>query len=76
MKKKVFGGLVIAAIAAVATLNVNVNNSEETTAINLANVEALAQGEGNGSFYNCLGWGTPCPWGSYGQTERFSWVDF
>ena len=43
MKKKIFGGIAVLAIAAVAALNLNFNTqSNDLSAINLANVEALA----------------------------------
>ena len=50
MKKKIFGGILAVAIAAVAAVNVNFNNESEDalSALSLANVEALASGE-NGS---------------------------
>ncbi|MFV0420296.1 MAG: NVEALA domain-containing protein [Dysgonomonas sp.] len=43
MKKKIFGGIAVLAIAAMAAFNVNLNISDvETSALSLANVEALA----------------------------------
>lgn len=47
MKKKILGGIVAVAIAAVAAVNVNFNNEAEDalSALSLANVEALADGE-------------------------------
>jgi hypothetical protein len=43
MKKKVFGGIAVLVIAAIAAFNVNFNSqSNELSAISLANVEALA----------------------------------
>lgn len=47
MKKKIFGGILAVAIAAVAAVNVNINNEAEDalSALSLANVEALAQDE-------------------------------
>ncbi len=51
MKKKIFGGLVVAAVAAIASFNVNINlNAEnEISSVSLANVEALAQSESGGN---------------------------
>ena len=54
-KDKIFGGIVVLAVAAVAAVNVNVNlNSQKSDlpAISLANVEALAQ---EGGFFEELG---------------------
>jgi len=46
MKKKIFGGIVILAIAAMAAFNVNMNTQNENLSdLSLANVEALAQSE-------------------------------
>jgi len=46
MKKKIFGGIAIVAIVAMATFNVNMNTQNENLPdLNLANVEALAQSE-------------------------------
>jgi hypothetical protein len=43
MKKKIFGGIAVLAIAAVAAINVNFNSQNNDLAnISLANVEALA----------------------------------
>jgi hypothetical protein len=43
MKKKIFGGIALLAIAAVAAWNVDLNSqSNELSAVSLANVEALA----------------------------------
>lgn len=55
MKKKILGGIVAVAIAAVAAVNVNFNNEGENglSALSVANIEALADGEGS----------TPCPKG-------------
>ncbi|GHT51479.1 hypothetical protein FACS189440_20560 [Bacteroidia bacterium] len=48
MKKIILGSIAIMAIAAVAAVNVNLNSqSEKLSAMMLANVEALAQGESN-----------------------------
>ena len=52
MKKKIFGGIAVVAIAVAMTLNVNFSTKDNTLSnISLANVEALADGEG----------GNPCP---------------
>ncbi|MCY4778298.1 NVEALA domain-containing protein [Sphingobacterium sp. UT-1RO-CII-1] len=65
MKKKILGAVAVIAIAAVATFNMNINNNDELSAISLANVEAIAQGETGGSsgtftcystYNNCLFW--------------------
>jgi hypothetical protein len=58
MKKKIIGGLLVLAIAAVAAFNMNLNLAQESnmSPLALANVEALAQNEnsgGNGSHWNC-----------------------
>ena len=43
-KKKIFGSIVVLAIAVIAAFNVNVNTKEEGLSdISLANVEALAK---------------------------------
>lgn len=60
MKKKIFGGILAVAIAAVAAVNVNINNEAEDalSALSLANIEALADGESGGSTdcaNNCSG---------------------
>ena len=44
MKKKIFGGLFVLAIAAVAAFNVNMNSeNDQLSLLSLANVEALAE---------------------------------
>ena len=47
MKKKILSGVVAIAIAAIAAVNVNFNSEAENalSALNMANVEALASGE-------------------------------
>ncbi|MCC2599274.1 NVEALA domain-containing protein [Sphingobacterium sp. FBM7-1] len=60
MKKKIFGGILAVVIAAVAAVNVNVNDESEDalSALSLANVEALASGEnggGNSCSSSCSG---------------------
>jgi len=47
MKRKILGGLLVAFIAALAAFNTNfnMNKDDSLSAISLANVEALAQGE-------------------------------
>ncbi|GAB6008829.1 NVEALA domain-containing protein [Dysgonomonas reticulitermitis] len=47
MKKKIFGSLIVIAIAAVAAFNVNMNLAQESnmSALALANIEALATPE-------------------------------
>ncbi|PRD56766.1 NVEALA domain-containing protein [Sphingobacterium gobiense] len=56
MKKKLLGGIVAVVIAAVAAINVNINNEAENglSAFSLANVEALALNENSGNCQrNC-----------------------
>ena len=50
MKKQIFGGIAIVAIAVAVALNVNMVNkkSDKTSLLALANVEALAQNESGG----------------------------
>lgn len=62
MKKKIFGGLIVLAIAAVAAFNVNLNSEDsedsEFSLLSLANVEALAgdeSGNGNKTKLWCCG---------------------
>lgn len=45
MKKKIFGGIAVLAIAAMAAFNLNLNVENETSALSLANIEVLAYGE-------------------------------
>lgn len=50
MKKKIVGGIAVLAIAAVAAFNVSLNSQEENLSnINIASVEALANGESGGT---------------------------
>lgn len=54
MKAKILGGAVAIALAAVAALNIQFNNEAGTlSAISLANVEALADGEKDDDNGNC-----------------------
>jgi len=54
MKKKIFGGIAVLAIAAMAAFNVNMNTQNDNLSdLSLANVEALAQSEGGSSSSNC-----------------------
>ncbi|HLT87015.1 MAG TPA: NVEALA domain-containing protein [Sphingobacterium sp.] len=55
MRKKILGGMLPVAIAVLATVNINFNKDAESglSALNLANVEALAQGESGGGG-NCI----------------------
>jgi len=56
MKKKIFGGLAILAIAAVAVFNVNFNSkSSKLSDVSLANVEALAADESGKVIAYCCG---------------------
>ena len=53
MKKKIFGGIAVLAIAAVAVLNVNFSaNNDNSSVCFLANVEALASFEFNGQNWD------------------------
>ncbi|WP_313381507.1 NVEALA domain-containing protein [Proteiniphilum saccharofermentans] len=45
MKKKIFVGIAVLAMAAIAAFNVNLNTNSEVSLLTLANVEALAQCE-------------------------------
>ncbi|WP_080904330.1 NVEALA domain-containing protein [Parabacteroides sp. Marseille-P3160] len=55
MKKKIFDGIVILAIAAVATFNINLSSQEnKLSGIALANIEALASGEWTGDGWTCF----------------------
>jgi hypothetical protein len=70
-KKYIYGGIAAVAIAAAAAINVTVNSqdSNELSAISLANVEALAGESGNNykwsTMRDCPGWGT----GDYSACE-------
>jgi len=46
MKKKIFGAVLVVAIAAGAIMNVNLNKTGNKGDLAMANVEALAQSEG------------------------------
>lgn len=61
MKKKIFGGITVLAIAAMAAFNLNLNTQEnDMSLLSLANVEALAS-EGDGPITNsCTFGGTEC----------------
>jgi hypothetical protein len=66
MKKKIFGGIALLAIAAMAAWNVNLNSqSNELSDISLANVEALANEGGTG----------PCPNGARQWDDPSFWYD-
>ena len=57
MKKKIFGGIAVLAIAVVAAWNVNVNSrTNGMSDVQLANVEALAgeSGSGGNSCYDTV----------------------
>lgn len=48
MKKKIIGSVAVMAIAAITAFNLNFSNQEnDFQSLSLANVEALAQGEGS-----------------------------
>jgi len=59
MKKKIFGALIVVAITAGAMINVNLNKVSNKADLALANVEALAKGEGGSTSCevstNCYG---------------------
>jgi hypothetical protein len=66
MKKIILGGVAAIVIAVMAAVNVSMNSQNENLSdLALANVEALAAGEGTGSgntgpaeIVDCAGWGT------------------
>jgi hypothetical protein len=65
MKKKIFGGIAVLAITAVAVVNVNLGaKSNDLSDVSLANIEALASGEsgtgntGPAEVRDCAGRGT------------------
>ncbi len=51
MKKKIFSGIAVLAIATVAAFNVNFSTGNDLSDISLANVEALATPEVKGFMY-------------------------
>ncbi|GHV27015.1 hypothetical protein FACS1894176_08470 [Bacteroidia bacterium] len=54
MKNKIFGGIAVLAIAAVAAFNVNVNSQKnDLSDLSLANVEALASEGSGGNSVTC-----------------------
>jgi len=55
MKKKVLAAVVAVAVAAVAVINMDLvsRKQEALSAIHLANIEALAQGESGGGYKGC-----------------------
>lgn len=69
MKKKIFGALVVVAIAAGVMMNVNLNKVSNKADLATANVEALADpAEGGGGGY-C---GTPAKCGSTTTNEIYT----
>lgn len=61
MKKKILGGIVAVAIAAITAVNVNFNTPNNGAAtINLSNVEALASGEISPCPNGCIKDGIGC----------------
>lgn len=57
MKKIILGGIAVLAITATVVFNVNLNaQGEKLSDVSLANIEALADGEGSGSntCYNTI----------------------
>jgi hypothetical protein len=75
MKKKIFGGIALLAIAATAVWNVNLNSqSNDLSAVSLANIEALAQeGSGVNCFYDPANWNYPCAHWSPGDNCPCGW---
>jgi len=53
MKKKIVGVIMVLVIAAVAAFNMNITKGEEYSALTLANIEALAQGESGTETRTC-----------------------
>jgi len=74
MKKKIFGGALLLAIAATAAFNLNfsMNENNKLSSLALADVEALAnESTGGGDKVNCncgLLWGIGCKADNYGAT--------
>ena len=62
MCKKILGCLAIVIIAIVAAINMNLSSAESLSDMALANVEALARGEYDGS-------GEPCYKGEYSSSN-------
>jgi len=61
MKKKIFGGIVILAIAIAAAWNVNISSkTNRMSNVKLANVEALAEESSTTPSYNCPGGKNGC----------------
>ena len=59
MKKKLFFGFTVLAIALIVAFTMNVaSNNYGLSDISLANVEALAQSEGGSDCQGCLQWST------------------
>jgi hypothetical protein len=61
MKKFILGGVAAIVIAVLAVVNVNLNSQNDNllSDLALANVEALASGEGGTTVTTCLGlWGS------------------
>lgn len=46
MRNKILGGFAVLVVAAIAAFNVNLTSEDEFSLLSLANVEALANGEG------------------------------
>jgi len=64
MKKKIFGGVVVLALTAIAVFNVNVNTKEDSTSLlSLSNIEALAQESGQEVVITCGAYEGPCWFG-------------
>lgn len=61
MKKKFFGAAIVVVIAVSAMINVNLNKVSNKGELALANVEALANTEQDGSCdHGCMGYGSGC----------------
>ena len=78
MKKQIFGGIAIVAIAVAVALNVNMVNkkSDKTSLLALANVEALADPETSEEYTNATGciacWDNHTCTGKNGVTYSYS----
>jgi len=78
MKKKLFGGVFVAALIAVAAININMNSKSESSDLTLANVEALAGSQGSTGLtweeiigtLKCPGINYACPTPTYGNVQH------
>lgn len=61
MKKKIFGGIIVLIIAAVAAFNLNLRmQNNQLASLTLANVEALAQGSKENKYRFDTSWNEEC----------------